>query len=368
MAKKAKKINLKDAKCTSLELIAPVLLAKENGDGNGDNKGNGFRIEAYTGEVVDRWFGKLVISINGMQANNSLPILRDHNSSQIVGYSQKAWTDGSFFVEGMFSDVTEVSKEVKGLADEGFPWQASIGVKPSMILSLEEESSMEVNGETINGPAEIWLESRVHEVSFVPLGADDNTNVSRFSKFEEIAPNKGNVPTGAEHKQNKGDDMEITLALLEKDAPELLKQIREAAKAEGLSEGTKQGAIDELARIKNVSEQLMPGHDDLLTKLMYDGKTTGPEAAVKVLAAEKALKQTALENLESGSVKPVHNSTPPETEELDDDSGDDGEFDKDKATAKFNKTKALKEEFGDVDTYLAYCEALAEGQVRTLKK
>jgi len=354
-----KEINLKNAKCTSLELLAPVLLAKENRE----KRGNGFKIEAYTGEVVERWFGKLVISIEGMRAGNNLPILRDHNPGQIVGYSLKSWTDNSFFVEGKFSDVTEVSKEVKGLADEGFPWQASIGVRPNVVLSLEEKSSMQVNGETIQGPAEVWLESTVREVSFVPLGADGNTNVSRFSTFEEIAP-ETNELDGAEYKLNKGDTMTITLALLEKDAPELLKDIQEDAMTQGLKQGAEKGAEKELARIKSVSEQLMPGHEKLLQQLMFDGKTTGPEAAVQILAAEKALKVTALENLESGAEQSVHNSTAPLTEDL----TDSEEFDEEKAKVKFNTTKALKEEFGDVETYLAYLEAVDTGQVKVHKK
>lgn len=47
------------------------------------------------------------------------------------------------------------------------------------------------------------------------------------------------------------------------------------------------GAASERARIQAVREQTMPGHDALIEKLAFDGKTTGPEAAVQVLAAER---------------------------------------------------------------------------------
>lgn len=49
-----------------------------------------------------------------------------------------------------------------------------------------------------------------------------------------------------------------------------------------------EGAAAEASRIKSVREQSMPGHEALIEALAFDGKTTGPEAAVQVLAAERA--------------------------------------------------------------------------------
>ena len=49
-----------------------------------------------------------------------------------------------------------------------------------------------------------------------------------------------------------------------------------------------EGAASERERIQAVREQSMPGHEALIEALAFDGKTSGPEAAVKVLAAEKA--------------------------------------------------------------------------------
>ncbi len=47
------------------------------------------------------------------------------------------------------------------------------------------------------------------------------------------------------------------------------------------------GARAECGRIKGVLGQTIPGHEALIEKLAFDGKTTGPEAAQKVLAAAK---------------------------------------------------------------------------------
>jgi len=224
-----KQIKLEDAKCTQLSLSAPVTFLGKN------EKKNNFLIEAYTGEVVERWWGWLAIDLEGIKARQKIPVLMNHQANQIVGHSTNTYTEDSFFVSGKFSAVTDFAKEVKALAEEGFPWQASIGVRPLKILSLEKDTEQNVNGQTLAGPAEIWLESEVFETSFVPLGADDNTSVATFTKFEET-PQGVNINT-----HNEDIFMEITLEKLEKDAPALLAEIKKAANAEGREEGLAEG-------------------------------------------------------------------------------------------------------------------------------
>jgi len=53
-----------------------------------------------------------------------------------------------------------------------------------------------------------------------------------------------------------------------------------------------EGAEAERQRIADVRAQAMPGHESLIEQLAGDGHTTGPEAAVAVLAAEKAARVT----------------------------------------------------------------------------
>jgi hypothetical protein len=331
-------IQLNDAKCTGLSFVAPVQLAK----GVQDHE---FLIEAYTGEVIDRWWGMLSIDIKGIKAKNQIPVLMNHNPDKIVGYSTRTFIDNSFFVSGKFSGVTDSAKEAKGLAGEGFPWQASIGVKPIKIMALEKNGKAEVNGKMLEGPAEIWLESEVIETSFVPLGADGNTSVSTFSKFQEVANNNlGEVKS-----------MEITMEILAKDAPDLLAQIKTGAKKEGIEIGAK----EELQRIKEVLKNSMPGHEALVETLAFDGKTSGPEAAVQILAAEKKIRASALENLTNDGVKPVKPVVPPAVETLTNDNITE---------ESFNKSEKLKKEFGTWDIYESYANAVKSGQVKIITK
>jgi hypothetical protein len=56
------------------------------------------------------------------------------------------------------------------------------------------------------------------------------------------------------------------------------------------AEAVTAGATAERERIKAVEAQVLPGHTALIASLKFDGKTTGPEAAVQVLAAERTIR------------------------------------------------------------------------------
>lgn len=91
-----------------------------------------------------------------------------------------------------------------------------------------------------------------------------------------------------------------------------IKKAREEAQAEltkvqtDMSKAKDIGANEERARIQAIEEQAkgFPGHEDLIAKLKFDGKTTGDQAAVQILAAERNLKTKYRENLE-GDAPPV---------------------------------------------------------------
>ncbi len=63
-----------------------------------------------------------------------------------------------------------------------------------------------------------------------------------------------------------------------------------ATQGEAVATAHKEGIAAEQTRIKAVREQAIPGHEALIETLMFDGATTGEQAAVKVLAAEKTLR------------------------------------------------------------------------------
>jgi ClpP class serine protease len=104
---------------------------------------------------------------------------------------------------------------------------------------------------------------------------------------------------------------EMTGEVLATEYPDLVEAIRAEAYAKGFDAGKAEshdasfakGAEAERNRIKAVEAQLLPGHEDLIAELKFDGITSGPEAAVMVLAAEKSMYATRAERMKAE----VHN-------------------------------------------------------------
>jgi hypothetical protein len=57
---------------------------------------------------------------------------------------------------------------------------------------------------------------------------------------------------------------------------------------EGFKAGRLQGQSEERARIQSIEALNARGYEDLVEPLKWDGVTTAPEAAVRLLAAQKA--------------------------------------------------------------------------------
>lgn len=179
----------------------------------------------------------------------------------------------------------------------------------------------------------------------------------------------------------KTDTPEITRELIAEKYPAIAeafrKEGREAASAEHQAaldaakktahdEGFAAGAAAERDRIKAVQDQSIPGHEALIERLKFDGKTTGPEAAVQVLAAEKSARGNALDQIRREAVEPVAPST--DTPTTKQDTKDDPRPIEEQCKEKWDSDPQLRSEFGDsFDRFLAYSKANADGRVRVFR-
>ena len=194
-------------------------------------------------------------------------------------------------------------------------------------------------------------------------------NLEDLSQYKNVPENLLNGITGITGKIQKKEKnimpkeivkTEITLDLIRAEHSEIVTALID----EGKATGTKEGAENERNRIKAVQDQLIPGHEKLINELMWDGKTTGEQAAVKVLAAEKAARVTALADNEDDAAKAVAQVATDELEVTDSNLPIE-----DRCKAKWDKNKALQDEFdGDFDSYLAYAKAADEGKVKIIAK
>lgn len=87
----------------------------------------------------------------------------------------------------------------------------------------------------------------------------------------------------------------LTLAVLRENHPDLV----EALQKEGHAASFAQGATAETERVKAVFDASLPGHGALIQSLMFDGKSTGGEAATAVLTAERKLRTDAQANMQA---------------------------------------------------------------------
>jgi hypothetical protein len=254
-----------------LVLSAPVQMMAADGQ----ETSRRFLIVAKTGQPVSRWGYTTAIDIQGMQTEARMPILREHMRDRVVGSGQ-AFIDGDkLMVEGEFSKITADAQEVVALSDEGYPWQASIGVWAKEMHTLQAGESEKVNGVEIQGPADVWTKSFVREVSFVTLGADEATAAIALAADTEAGIN----PT----REDKTMDMQE----LREKYPELVAEID----AEGQAKGFSDGVIKERER---VSEILAADADPEQTKQAISAGTPAGDAYKAFFEAEKAKRARGL--------------------------------------------------------------------------
>lgn len=139
-----------------------------------------FNILAYTGVPIVQAFAMypIVLDLAGMRATSKpRPILRDHDQSRIVGHTTAVdITAKDVKVAGVVSGSGSDAREVVENSKNGFPWQASVGCRISRVVFVKEGKQSTVNGRTVSGPVYIARRSELGEVSFVALGADDQTS------------------------------------------------------------------------------------------------------------------------------------------------------------------------------------------------
>ncbi len=111
-----------------------------------------------------------------------------------------------------------------------------------------------------------------------------------------------------------------------------------------------EGAAAERERIFSVEAQNLPGHEALIGELKADGKTTGPEAAAKVLAAEREKLSGMAARLAADAPAAVPHAAAPEEPAADA---------QDPRTALHNKAKQYQADHPGT-TYLAAISAVAQ--------
>jgi hypothetical protein len=145
-------------------------------DGDGDSKKRKVRGVCYSGGLITgHWYWSAVIfDLSTTKAPERVPVLIEHDRSLRAGFASLS-IGSNITCEGQLMD-NEHGNAVASESDEGFPWQMSVHIQPGTIEEVQAGATVTVNGQTITGPAYIFKNNLIREVSLTPTGADPNTH------------------------------------------------------------------------------------------------------------------------------------------------------------------------------------------------
>jgi phage major head subunit gpT-like protein/phage head maturation protease len=192
-----------------INIESPVeFVAAEAGDGM-PSQPKKFSIEAYTGSAIRQgWSAEpIVIDLAGMKYKQKIPIVMGHEytMASILGQATSVRAEnGRLYVEGEILADSDLARQVTALAEKGFAWQASVGADVMRHQKVAAGEQVTVNGQTFIGPVRIVKASKLREVSFVTLGADDATSARiAAEEAEELIMAESANETPAEVTETK---------------------------------------------------------------------------------------------------------------------------------------------------------------------
>jgi hypothetical protein len=162
-------------------LAASVELEAAPADGEAQ-KLRRFTMTAYTGGAMQLagWRYPVVVDLQGLQVGKQRrPILLDHTRDVdfVMGQTDSiAVMNDQLVVAGQVMGDSPKGKQVVALNDRGFSWQASIGARAEQVEFVPEGKTSQANGREFPGPVNIARRATLGEISFVVLGADENTS------------------------------------------------------------------------------------------------------------------------------------------------------------------------------------------------
>ena len=141
-----------------------------------------FSMVAYTGGPMRLagWRHPVIVDLAGLRIpTQNRPIRLGHDAAQGVGHTDIIRVEGGKLIaSGLVSRDTAAAREIVISSKNGFPWQASIGAAVQEHEFVREGQTVQVNGQTFQGPVNVVRSASLGEISFVDLGADGNTSAA----------------------------------------------------------------------------------------------------------------------------------------------------------------------------------------------
>ncbi len=233
----------------------------------------------HGGQIDDHWYwGNLVFDLDNLDlADGKVPMLVEHDRDQRCGFiNSHNIGDAGLSIDGTLLS-NEHGTTIANDADEGYPWQMSVSIKPSRVETVES-GQVTVNGRTFNAPVTIFRQNTIREVSFCALGADRHTNAQVFNENQGHNKPKGN---NVDLEQAKAKITELEASLSQKSASEQaakdelaqFKQAKRDSDIEALAAKTGQEfSEDKLTTLKTMDENSFSMFASMLPAKTEQGK------------------------------------------------------------------------------------------------
>jgi hypothetical protein len=255
-----------------------------------------FSMVAYTGGAMrlGGWPYPVVVDLAGMRVTRKArPILKDHDRGSIVGHTNDITVnDSRLEVAGVISGVGSTAHEVIATSENGFPWQASLGASADKVVFIPEWKTAKANGREFAGPVYIARKSTLGEVSFVALGADDDTEAriaaGQVGDDEDQDSDEADDDT-ADHDDSELDPVNASLELSAKPKRPVTSGVVSKMRIE---------AATESKRIAGVRKVCAGRHTEIEARAIEEGwSVTKTELAVLRIERPKAPDQQASQTM-----------------------------------------------------------------------
>jgi hypothetical protein len=154
--------------------------AAVDGDAN-DTAAGTFTGVAYSGDLIsNHWYwGSVIFDLASTKAADRIPVLVQHDPDQRAGFASLEITDKITATGTLMRNTHGESVATESRA--GFPWQMSVMIEPSSVEAVAPGATIKVNGRSVTGPANVFRNSTIREVSFTPVGADPGTSAQAMA-------------------------------------------------------------------------------------------------------------------------------------------------------------------------------------------
>jgi len=309
------------------------------------------------------------VKIDGIAASIASVIAMAGDTVEMPKNAMLMIHDPAGFVVGTANDMTKMADaldKIKGGLVSAYLTRADL--KEEKISDMMTDETWITAQEALGfGFADKITESVKIEASFQAM--------ANFKNVPKCLTASSNRQTKTENiKKKEESPMEITLELITSKHPEIVTAILKTVTLDHVRAEhpdivvalSHDGAKKENERIQAVKDQLIPGHEKLIEALMFDGKTTGEQAAVKVLQAEKDIRAKTIAGHQADSPDALKQS---QTDDLDTTVDDSKLPIEDRCEATWEKDAKVRHEFmDDYGVFLASEKAIDSGSAKILGK